>query len=250
MFSAGMMLGAGTGVIFVSMNIGLFTHFASISVLGLLVLGRMFKFLVAENINRSVQEEHFFRLPDPALIGIGVIAFCCMLGEGAMADWSSNYMLRIVGVDKVLGPFALFAFSLAMMTGRFIGDRGRIYFGDNYLLIIGSMFAIAGMAITVILPIALLVIIGHFLIGLGLATIVPIAYSQAGNVPGLAPGVGIGMVTTIGYAGFLFGPPIIGFIADLSNLRMAFVFILALFAVMLFLSFRISNSKSSHKVVT
>ena len=84
----------------------------------------------------------------------------------------------------------------------------------------------------IVSPFIVLTVLGFLLVGIGLATIVPIAYSQAGNVPGIAPGVGIGMVTTIGYAGFLFGPPIIGFMADWQNLRIAFLFILLLFIIM------------------
>ncbi len=144
MFSAGMMVGAATGVLFVSLEIGLLPHFITVSGISLLLLLGLFRFLVQENLEGNVQEEKFFRLPDPALVGIGVIAFCCMIGEGAMADWSSNYMLRIIKVDNAIAPFGLFAFSLAMMTGRFLGDRGRILFGDNRLLIVGSLLAITG----------------------------------------------------------------------------------------------------------
>ena len=71
-----------------------------------------------------------------------------------------------------------------------------------------------GILLLILFPVPWMVITGLFLVGLGLSVIVPITYSTAGSAEGLAPGVGISMVTTIGYSGFLFGPPIIGFIAD------------------------------------
>jgi MFS family permease len=73
-------------------------------------------------------------------------------------------------------------------------------------------------------------------VGIGLAAIVPIAYSTAGNIPGLSPGVGISMVTSIGYAGFLVGPPVIGFLSDWWGLRFGMTFVLFLFFVMLVLN--------------
>jgi MFS family permease len=85
------------------------------------------------------------------------------------------------------------------------------------------------------------VITGFFMVGIGLSVIVPIAYSVAGNAPDLPPGVGLAMVTTVGYSGFLVGPPIIGFIADWQTLRSAFVMVAALFVLMILLSLKYSK---------
>jgi fucose permease len=179
-----------------------------------------------------------FRLPSQALWGIGLIAFCCMLGEGAMADWSTIYLEKVVKSPEALAPIGLAAFSLAMMLGRFGGDWARAYFGDQKLMFLGSLIAIGGLAIALAWLNTFPAILGLFLTGVGLATIVPIAYSTAGKSTELSPGVGIAMVTTIGYAGFLFGPPIIGFVADGYGLRTALGFVLLLFLVMVGLSFR------------
>ncbi|MEM8523180.1 MAG: MFS transporter [Bacteroidota bacterium] len=232
MFSAGMMIGAGSGALFERFEVSLFYHFLAIVLLSIAAYIWCVRHLMEDEVAEEEKEASFFKLPDPALIGIGVIAFCCMLGEGAMADWSSNYMTRIVEADLSTAPLGLFAFSLAMMIGRFLGDAARVRFGDQNLLFFGGLFAMSGIALIVFLPATISAIFGFFLIGVGLSSIVPIAYSQAGNMPGIAPGVGIGMVTTIGYAGFLFGPPIIGFLADWQNLRIAFMFILGLFFAM------------------
>ena len=154
-----------------------------------------------------------------------------------MADWSTIYMNQIANADAALAPIGLGAFSTAMMIGRIFGDRGRILFGDGKLLMINSLVALSGIILLVIFPSPIMAIIGFFLVGLGLSVIIPIAFSTAGAIEGLAPGVGISMVSTIGYSGFLLGPPIIGFIADWQTLRTGMLFIAFLFFMMTLLTF-------------
>lgn len=234
MFSAGMMVGAGTGILFNALEVGLLTDFMIMSVIGMLLLLLVFPYFV-NHTKDSYDDNPLIRIPSKTVVGIGLIAFCCMLGEGAMSDWTSQYMLKVAMSSEVLAPAALMGFSIAMMVGRFAGDRLRVLWGDNRLMMTGGFLALTGVVIAVSFPYPILVIISSIFVGLGLSTIVPIAYSLAGNLPGLGPGVGISMVTTIGYSGFLFGPPIIGFIADTWSLRIAFVFLLFLFLLMLVL---------------
>jgi MFS family permease len=94
------------------------------------------------------------------------------------------------------------------------------------------------LTLALVVPHPYVAIMGFFLVGLGLSTIVPIAYSIAGNAAGLPSGVGLAMVTTVGYSGFLAGPPAIGFIADLWNLRFGLAIIVFLLIVMTFLGFQ------------
>lgn len=237
-FSLGMMLGAGAGALFTHLDISLLPHLAIVFLIGGALALTAYSRLVVDAVTDPADAGSAFRLPSRALIGIGAIAFCCMLGEGAMADWSTNYLEKIALADPAIAPLGLAAFSLAMMLGRFVGDAARVRWGDARLLQYSSLLALFGMAIIVGVISIPLIIAGCFLVGLGLATIVPIAYSIAGNTPGLAAGVGISMVTTVGYSGFLFGPPLIGFIADWQDLRVALGLILVLFLTMLALARR------------
>lgn len=239
MFSAGMMVGAGSGALFAWGKVSLTTHLALLSFLALLFLGLNTSHYLDDKPGSAERGKKFFHLPNKALVAIGIIAFCCMLGEGAMSDWSANYLKQIAGTNNTIAAIGLFAFSTAMMIGRFAGDRARVYFGDRKLVLYESIIAVAGLGVVTFIPHTMTVMAGFFLVGIGLATIVPIAYSQAGTLPGLNPGVGIGMVTTIGYAGFIVGPPLIGFVADWSNLRIAFLVILGIFTVMTFITSRI-----------
>ncbi len=245
LFSAGMMIGAATGALFSYLEFPLITHFSIVVGAALLLMISQLRNFISDPPSEAVEDTTFFRLPKASLIGIGLIAFCGMLGEGAMSDWSSNYMTRIVGAAKSTAPIALFAFSLAMTICRFLGDRVRSALGDSRLMFIAGLIASAGILLITLSPNTVLSIVGFFLVGVGLSTVVPIAYSQAGSEPGLAPGVGIGMVTTIGYSGFLFGPPIIGFIADAYDLRIAFFFILGLFLIMTLLVVRQAQMQKS-----
>lgn len=243
LFSAGMMLGAGCGALFTHFNIGLLIHLGTVSLLALAAVIGAIQHLVPDRGQVTTERKKRFQLPEASLIGVGLIAFCCMLGEGAMANWSTNYMLRIASADSGFAPMGLVAFSLAMMVARFLGDRVRGQLGDRYLLISSSMVAVAGLGLALLIPHPIVVLIGLLLVGLGLSVVVPIAYSTAGNTPDLAPGVGIGMVTTIGYGGLLLGPPIIGFLADWQNLRFALAFTLLLFVVMVLLSLRFQPAR-------
>ena len=159
------------------------------------------------------------------------------MGEGAMADWSVNYMENVAMASKTLAPIGLSAFATAMTIGRIFGDRVRARLGDQKLIMLGGLIASLGLGLALLFPQPYIVIAGFFFVGLGLSTIVPIAYSLAGNSKGLPSGVGLAMVTTVGYTGFLFGPPIIGFVADWQTMRIALTLVVFLLMVMTILGF-------------
>lgn len=237
-FSIGMMLGALAGSLFTRLDTSLAAHFVIIGVVSVITVFISRYYLIADAPAHRASEGPAFRLPNTAMVGIGIIAFCSMLGEGAMADWSTNYMENIAFSSKALAPIGLSAFAFAMTIGRVFGDGARIRFGDRRLMIICGLISSAGLALSIAVPAPAFVITGFFIVGIGLSVIVPIAYSVAGSAKGLPPGVGLAMVTTVGYSGFLFGPPVIGFLADLFTLRLALLLVLLLFLAMTFLGYR------------
>ena len=238
LFSIGMTLGAFAGAFFTKVEIGMLIHFTIVSVVSLITLFIARYYLVHDKPQVKITEEPAFRLPNAAMVSIGVIAFCSMLGEGAMADWSTNYMENIAMADHALAPIGLSAFALAMTIGCIFGDGARVKFGDRSLMVVCGLIATLGLSIAIVSSHPFIVISGLFIVGIGLSTIVPIAYSIAGHTKDLSPGVGLAMVTTVGYSGFLFGPPIIGFIAQWQNLKVALGFVAILFLLMTFLSFQ------------
>ncbi|HTE34822.1 MAG TPA: MFS transporter, partial [Chryseolinea sp.] len=127
---------------------------------------------------------------------------------------------------------ALSSFASAMTIGRLVGDKARTALGDKTMILGGGLIAVFGLLISILVLEDFVAIGGFFLVGLGLSTIIPIAYSIAGNEPGLPSGVGLAMVTTVGYTGFLVGPPLIGFIADLQSLHTAMILVAGLLLIM------------------
>ncbi|WP_170110381.1 MFS transporter [Flavilitoribacter nigricans] len=248
-FSLGMMLGAGCGALFIRLGLDIMPHIYSILVLCVVLAWYGTPNLIVDRVRNATAEGGGFQLPNRALIGMGLIAFCCMLGEGAMADWSTNYLEKIAMAAPATAPLGLAAFSMAMMVARFLGDGARARWGDGRLLIAGSFFAALGLSLILAILEPVVIIIACMFVGLGLSVIVPIAYSKAGNMPNIEPGVGISMVTTVGYSGFLFGPPIIGFIADWVGLRIALGVVLVLFVLMLFLSTKVPRTARTKRAL-
>ncbi|HRI79400.1 MAG TPA: MFS transporter [Cyclobacteriaceae bacterium] len=237
LFSIGMALGALCGSLFTELETNLPTHFTIITSISIAIVFIARYYLIHDRPERKSDEGPAFRLPNTAMVSIGVIAFCCMLGEGAMSDWSTNYMENIAHAAPAFAPLGLSAFALAMTLGRILGDGARIRYGDRLLMIACGITATLGITITIALINPFAVISGLFIVGLGLSAIVPIAYSIAGHTKDLPPGVGLAMVTTVGYAGFLFGPPAIGLLADWQTLRVALLLVVFLFVVMTGLSY-------------
>lgn len=219
-FSMGMLVGAATASGFIGLGADVMTHLPIVSALAIVVALWCVRQLLeddpAANATEDVPANSGFRF-HRVIVLLGLSAFCCMMGEGAMSDWTPVYMLRIAGSPEQWAPIGQAAFSGAMMTGRLGGDWARGKFGSLSLIRYGGLLALAGLSIALFFPFPVTAFIGFLLVGLGLSNVVPIAYSISGKIPGVAPGVGISSVTTIGYAGFLFGPPVIGFISDWHN---------------------------------
>jgi MFS family permease len=158
-----------------------------------------------------------------------------MMGEGAMADWSAIYLRKIISTTEGLAAAGYAAFSIAMATGRFFGDRLAAQFGPGALVRGSASFALAGLVLLLSTPYASVALIGFACVGLGFASVIPMVFSAAGHRPGINPGVALASVTTLGYLGFLIGPPFIGFAAGLVGLHAALCLLLisTLLAVLL-----------------
>jgi MFS family permease len=233
LFSIGMALGAWCGALFADLDVDLSNHLFIIVGASIVAAVWVSRNLIHDKPDPSTKPEGpLFRIPNKELISIGIIAFCCMMGEGSMADWTVNYMENVTLSSKSIAPIALSAFATAMTLGRIFGDSVRLKLGDTKLIVAGGIVSTAGLALALLVPDPYIAITGFFFVGLGLSTIVPIAYSIAGNAKGLPQGVGLAMVTTVGYAGFLVGPPIIGLIADITSLRAGLLLVLGLLALM------------------
>jgi fucose permease len=167
---------------------------------------------------------------------IGLVALFSMVPEGAVLDWGALYLRNELGASVQLSGFAYAAFSLTMAVMRFAGDIVRDRLGAVRTLRICTVIAMIGLLIAGFAPNATLVIIGFAFAGIGISNMVPIAFSAAGNLPGMAQGIGLSVVTTMGYSGILVAPSLIGFIAEHVGLGTIFAALPALHIVVLVLS--------------
>jgi MFS family permease len=144
-----------------------------------------------------------------------------MLVEGAIADWSAIYLRTSVLTGPGLAALGYAVFSGAMAGGRLTGDYLTGKLGRGHLVCYGALLAAAGLVFVLLFGNAGWALVGFTCAGAGLATIIPNTFAAAGNIEGSAPGPSLAVVTTAGYVGFLAGPPLIGFVAQLSTLRAA-----------------------------
>ncbi len=173
-----------------------------------------------------------FVKPTGVLLGLGVLAFFGLLVEGAMADWSAVYLRDSLGATPALASAGFAAFSLTMAAGRFTGDRLVSKMGPENLMRLSGWIAAVGLSGAVVLRDPWVAIVGFGLVGLGASNIIPILFSAAGRVPGASTGTALAAVATTGYLGFLAGPPLIGFVAELSSMSMALGMVALFCAVM------------------
>ena len=169
--------------------------------------------------------------PPRALLILGALAFLGLVGEGAMGDWSAVYLKRSLATTESLAALGFAAFSLGMTGGRFAGDRLAHTLGDAGLLRGGAALAAFGLGGALLLAHPAAAIVGFALVGLGLSNAVPILYRAAARVPGVAPVAGIATASTIGYLGFLAGPPAIGLASEFASLPVALALVVASVAV-------------------
>ncbi|WGV16397.1 MFS transporter [Fuscovulum ytuae] len=159
---------------------------------------------------------------DAALWMLGVMALFSMVPEGSVLDWAALYLQQELGSDVATSGLAFALFSGAMAVMRFAGDGVRNRFGAVATLRWSGMVAAAGLMGAAMAPTDALAIGCFAFAGLGVANMVPILFSAAGNHPGLAPGAGIAAVTMMGYSGILVAPSTIGFVAEHVGFRVTY----------------------------
>jgi MFS family permease len=235
-FSIGMAIGAATGGIFSNFQILLISHLVIIGFFGVLLVlwasTKLIKDIPTETEIVVSEEKTDKLLALKTILPFGIIAFCCMTGEGAMVDWSAIFMNKVIGESEVLSAWAFGTFGVAMTIGRIFGDYFTLNLGKQKLMLIDAILAILGLGITIVFVSVWSTFVGFFLVGLGLSTIVPIVFSSAGNLKNISPSAGISMATSIGYTGFFIGPPTIGYLAEAFGLRVGLGFVLFLFVLM------------------
>ncbi len=228
-FSLGLMTGAFIGGILEKEQFTPWAHFINIAITNILLILISFNYLLKD---KPVQDES---KPKSSILNLGTyliilsfIAFCGMLCEGAMADWISLYFKEYVSNSPFPITIGFSMFAAAMVLGRFLGDRISMTYGLSNILTLNGVLVGFGMLITLLFSSTYMKVFGCFTIGIGISTIVPLIYSQAGNQKEIMPSIAIAGVSTIAYIGFLLGPVLIGYLSDFVGLDKALYLIVVL----------------------
>lgn len=227
MWSAGGLGGAIVGSAFAKQGVPATIHLgviASILVVTLLIAKR---WLPTGASRRSTEPTPHFARPEAAMIGLGIIIFCSFLIEGAMADWSA-VLLRDLHASEATAALGYAAFSVAMMLTRFAGDRIVARWSATALLRYTNSIAAVSLAVALWLQHIGLTLLAFALLGLGTATVAPLVFREAGRRSRIGAGHGVAAMATVGYGGFLVGPPFVGWLAQVTSLHVALALIVLL----------------------
>ncbi|WP_447934187.1 MFS transporter [Stenotrophomonas lactitubi] len=219
-FSIGGFLGAAT------MTLLLSARMAPISavLLGVLMMGVVA--LLSARYWRGERVAHDAPLlawPRGIVMFIGVLAFIAFLAEGAMLDWSAVFLTDIRKVDASHAGIGYVTFTLTMTVARLFGDRLVERIGRQKAIVAGALLACAGVLVLTLVTPWQASLSGYVLVGLGCANIAPALFSLAGSQNRMPQAIAITAVSTLGFAGILAGPALIGFAANHFGLIAAFV---------------------------
>ncbi|NEH57271.1 MFS transporter [Rhizobium leguminosarum] len=234
-WSLGGLIGSGLGGIVIS-KLGILGHAQLATVLAAIFVAVAWPMILADPPHPDTKKEKtkLPMVPLPWLLGL--MALFSMVPEGAVLDWGALYLRQEMGASVALSGLGFAAFSGTMAAMRFAGDLVRDRLGGVKTLRICTLFAIVGMLLAGLAPNAELAILGFAFCGIGISNMVPIAFSAAGNIPGLKPGIAISVVTTMGYSGMLVAPSLIGFVAEHIGFAVVFMALPVLLIVVLLLS--------------
>jgi len=213
--------GALVGLLMMNLKLAPRQHFFIVASFVFIVVFIARKYLIP-GTSAPVEKKKFFSKPEGILVKLGIIAFCSMAAEGTMFDWSGVYFREIVKAPHSLVILGYATFMVMMATGRFAGDRIIARLGRKKTLQLSGLFVLAGLLISVLLPYLVTATIGFFIVGLGVSSVIPTVYSTAARSAKTSPGMALAGVSSIGFLGFLIGPPLIGYIAQVSSLQYSF----------------------------
>lgn len=246
MFSMGGMAGAGVGGLIASRGIRPLVHFAAAAVVCLVAVLVIRPMLLEtdEHVALGAHRLPFKNMPR-VLLALSAIAFCILLSEGAMADWTAVYLHQVLrsGLGIAAAGYAVFSASMAVF--RLLGDLITARLGPLRTLRTGSLVAACGLFSALCTRAPGFALPGFAAAGAGFSVIIPLVFGSGGRVESVSPGAGIATVTGIGYIGFIVGPPAIGFLSQLVTLRYALGIVVACCIVSALLSGSLKQLKGT-----
>lgn len=244
LWSLGGFAGGIVGAVFANTVLPIEAHFGTVLALSLLILAAGFHFLVNDEQARAEEEDvpkFSFRTIDPVLFLLGLMGFAGMFCEGTVYDWSGVYFTSVVKPDEVFIRAGYVAGMGAMTLGRFLADGFVTRYGAAKVLKVCGLLILCGLLLATLLPYLVTATLGFLLVGFGISSSVPICYSIAGKLGTVKASIAITIVSSISFFGFLVGPPVIGWLAEAFNLRVALSIASLLGLIIAILSRRVKN---------
>ena len=228
-YSLGGIIGAGLVSLMLAMGMDPLTAILVINILLIVLYLFCHNHLLNERLHQP--DTPAFVVPRGWVLFLGILCFILFLTEGAILDWSALFLTSNRDIPASQAGMGYAIFSVAMTIGRLTGDYVVLKIGRTATLFFGSLCAAAGLGLAVFVPDTTTTLAGFLLVGFGASNTVPIMFSAAGRQKTMPVNLAIAAMTTIGYAGILAGPALIGFIAHLSSLSVAFCIVAALLLV-------------------
>ena len=216
-FSIGGFAGSGGAALAAKLSASPFVHLCANSLVLLLLLFAASGSLLPAEVDRDSEGPKFV-VPHGPLLLLGILCMFAFVCEGGLLDWTALYLRSSLRATAELGAIGIAVVNLALSASRFGGDGVVARFGYRKVLMGSGLVTALGILAGVTLPVPVAAIAGFGFAGLGVANIVPILFAKGGTVKGFSAGTGLAAITTCGYAGFLLGPPAVGYVADLRSL--------------------------------
>lgn len=227
MWSIGGLTGGAIGGLIASADIAIRLHSIVIGIFILLIAFLTKDWFLPANADQHIFEKHEKRKAPKKFIILGLLGLCGALGEGAASDWGGVLAREAFGASPFMSALPYVFFSFTMVAGRFSGDFLAHKFGVVRLISVSGLIAGFGLTAGLLIGNIYGVILGWFLLGIGLSTVIPMMISATGTIanekyPGqVSAAEGVALVTGVAYFGFVIGPPMIGFLSDSLTLRWA-----------------------------
>ena len=222
-WSTGGLAAVGFSTLMIKIDISMQYHLLLVSFVGLIAALVAYRFLLKKD---RAAEGNKLKLgkPDKFILYLGLLVFFAALCEGGMFDWSGVYFRDVVNQEIFTLGYLIFMTFMAL--SRFFSDRVIEKIGMERTYILSAALISAGILSMVIFPFFWPAIIGFSLVGMGVAAIIPMTFSLAGTSEKYSAGMAISIIATYGIVGMLLGPPLVGYLAHLFNLRISFILFL------------------------
>ena len=213
------MSGGATATFALTLGFTPLQHVAFSSLILTVILGLSSFSMIPSGQEEKGEKTPLLVRPSGKVLSLGILCLLGMVAEGTAVDWSAIYSSSVLEASPSQAALTFTIFTMTMMVGRLTGDWVILKVGRVQLVRFTAALGAVGLGIGLVWGTTFSAWLGFACLGFGLANIVPIMFGEASRIPGVSAGTGIAGVATLGYCGFLLGPPTIGFLAELIGLQ-------------------------------